>query len=120
MGLCLGTYGDPMGWVFSYERGTPAVSYERGTPVQLLYKNGVYEKDLIHALLCSEKPRQLYGCDNVLHVRLIDSCITQLKAQGPFRTCNASKEEPFRTCNESKEAEEDNVSIISLSAGFMG
>ena len=25
--------------------------------------------------------------------RLIDSCITQLKAQGPCRTCNASKEE---------------------------
>jgi len=26
-------------------------------------------------------------------VRLIDSCITQLKAQGPSRTCNESKEE---------------------------
>ena len=25
--------------------------------------------------------------------RLIDSCITQLKAQGPSRTCNESKEE---------------------------
>jgi len=42
---------------------------------------------------------------------LIDSCITQLKAQGPSRTCNESKEEeshtspstasvpgPFRVC----------------------
>ena len=27
------------------------------------------------------------------HVRRIDSCITQLKAQGPSRTCNESKEE---------------------------
>ena len=27
------------------------------------------------------------------HVRLMDSCITQLKAQGPSRTCNESKEE---------------------------
>jgi len=27
------------------------------------------------------------------YLRLIDSCITQLKAQGPFRTCNESKEE---------------------------
>ena len=27
------------------------------------------------------------------YLRLIDSCITQLKAQGPCRTCNASKEE---------------------------
>ena len=26
-------------------------------------------------------------------MRLIDCCITQLKAQGPFRTCNESKEE---------------------------
>ena len=26
-------------------------------------------------------------------VRLIDSCITQLKAQGPSRTCNEGKEE---------------------------
>ena len=27
------------------------------------------------------------------HLRLIDSCITQLKAQGPARTCNESREE---------------------------
>ena len=27
------------------------------------------------------------------YLRLIDSCITQLKAQGPSRTCNQSKEE---------------------------
>ena len=27
------------------------------------------------------------------HVRPIDSCITQLKVQGPSRTCNKSKEE---------------------------
>ena len=26
-------------------------------------------------------------------MRLVDSCITQLQAQGPFRTCNESKEE---------------------------
>ena len=29
---------------------------------------------------------------SMLTVRLIDSCITQLKAQGPSRTCNESKE----------------------------
>jgi len=28
-----------------------------------------------------------------LYLRLIDSCITQLKAQGPSRTCNESKKE---------------------------
>jgi len=30
------------------------------------------------------------------YLRLIDSCSTQLKAQGPFRTCNQSKEEQER------------------------
>jgi len=29
----------------------------------------------------------------VLVLRLVDSCITELKAQGPSRTCNESKEE---------------------------
>ena len=33
------------------------------------------------------------GSEAGLHLRLIDSCITQLKAQGPSRTCNESKEE---------------------------
>ena len=34
----------------------------------------------------------VYPVDNT-YLRLIDSCITQLKAQGPSRTCNESKEE---------------------------
>jgi len=29
-------------------------------------------------------------------LRLVDSCITQHKAQGPARTCNESKEEKKR------------------------
>ena len=33
------------------------------------------------------------GTDADSYLRLIDSCITQRKAQGPFRTCNESKEE---------------------------
>ena len=33
------------------------------------------------------------GSEAGLYVRLIDSCITQLKAQGPSRTCHESKEE---------------------------
>ena len=28
-----------------------------------------------------------------MYLRLIDSCVTQLKAQGPSRTCNESKQE---------------------------
>ena len=33
------------------------------------------------------------GSEAGSYLRLRDSCITQLKAQGPFRTCNESKEE---------------------------
>jgi len=32
------------------------------------------------------------GSETVAYLRLIDSSITQLKAQGPSRTCNESKE----------------------------
>ena len=32
------------------------------------------------------------GTEAGSYLRLIYSCITQLKAQGPFRTCNESKE----------------------------
>jgi len=33
------------------------------------------------------------GSESGSYLRLIDSCITQLKAQGPSRTCTESKEE---------------------------
>ena len=40
------------------------------------------------------------GSEAGSYVRLIKSCITQLKAQGPFRTCNESQEEDekFQSC----------------------
>ena len=41
-------------------------------------------------------PRSMSTCsgsETVAYLRLIDSCITQLKAEGPSRTCNESKEE---------------------------
>ena len=34
------------------------------------------------------------GTEAGSYLRLIDSCITQLKAHGPSRTCNESKEDP--------------------------
>ena len=40
----------------------------------------------LHLILCC-------GTEAGSYLRLIDSCITQLKAQGPSRTCNQSKEE---------------------------
>jgi len=33
------------------------------------------------------------GSEAGSYLRLIDPCITQIKAQGPSRTCNESKEE---------------------------
>ena len=35
----------------------------------------------------------LHSSEAGSYLRLIDSCVTQLKAQGPSRTCNESKEE---------------------------
>ena len=43
-------------------------------------------------------------------LRLIDSCITQLKAQGPSRTCNESKE--------GKEEEEVGVRTVPGAGGY--
>jgi len=37
--------------------------------------------------------REGRGSEAGSYLRLVDSCITQLKAQGPSRTCNESKEE---------------------------
>jgi len=39
------------------------------------------------------------GAEAGSYLRLIDSCITQLKAQGPSRTCNESKEEDDEGCS---------------------
>ena len=37
------------------------------------------------------------GSEAGSYVRLVDSCITQLKARGPSRSCNESKEEKEKT-----------------------
>ena len=46
------------------------------------------------------------GTDAGSYLRLIDACITQRKAQGPYRTCNESKEQE-------EEEEEEEVSAQS-------
>jgi len=38
------------------------------------------------------------GSEAGSYLRLIDSCITQITAQGPSRTCNESKEEEDHLC----------------------
>ena len=63
------------------------VSYDRGTPV--FTGGGTWqmmglEKSMKE--MCS-------GSEAGSYLRLIDSCITQLKAQEPSRTCNERKEE---------------------------
>jgi len=49
------------------------------------------------------------GTEAGSHLRLIDSCITQLKAQGPSRTCNVSKEEVKKHTLEDSRAEVDDA-----------
>jgi len=46
----------------------------------------VHDAKVYIAEMCS-------GSEAGSYLRLIDSCITQLKTQGPSRTCNESKEE---------------------------
>ena len=46
------------------------------------------------------------GAEAGSYLRLIDSCTTQLKAQGPSRTCNESKEEALAGGNAAGERSE--------------
>ena len=63
------------------------------------------------------------GTDAGSYLRLIDSCITQLKAQGPSMTCNESKEEDMaadlamRSKHSSKGSSMSDCVIRSMSAG---
>ena len=50
-------------------------------------------------------------------MRLIDSCVTQLKAQGPSRTCNESKEEEEEACRVVAEVEVAKPQCFTSSAG---
>ena len=45
------------------------------------------------------------GSEAGSYLRRVDSCITQLKAQGPSRTCNESKEETRKQVEAQEEAE---------------
>jgi len=77
--------------------GGGAVSYERGAPVGS-------KIDVCIPNLVTEAGSYL---------RLIDSCITQLKAQGPSRTCNESKEEEELPDFEVEPAEgEEHVDLV--------
>jgi len=48
------------------------------------------------------------------YVRLIDSCITQLKAQGPSRTCNESKEEGVTVSISSKPSARNTRHVFAI------
>ena len=71
--------------------GGGAVSYERGTPVCTWMIIGARGAGWGFRTYKTKKKRK-----ERWYVRLIDSCITQLMAQGPSRTYNESKEEEKR------------------------
>ena len=50
------------------------------------YKERLARTAITGCVMCS-------GSEAGSYLRLIDSCITQLQAQGPSRTCDESKEE---------------------------
>jgi len=66
-------------------------------------------RNLMHQSMCS-------GSEAGSYLRHIDACITQLKAQGPSRTCNESKKEEAlcRGEAEARRAEEENALHIAL------
>ena len=53
----------------------------------------IAERNKVHPLQLSHLTKMCSGSEAGSYLRLIDSCITQLKAHGPSRTCNESKEE---------------------------
>ena len=52
------------------------------------------------------------GTEAGSYLRLIDSCITQLKARGPSRTCNESKEEVRLPCRATQGSGEVTLAIL--------
>ena len=76
------------------------VSYEQGTPL-------MSEVPASRSAPSSFEPSSC-GTEAGSYLRRIDSCITQLKAQGPSRTCNESKaeeEEPSSCVDERHQRE---------------
>ena len=63
----------------------PSLDTNNGGPRRTGGKHGKFKSDPL-AETCS-------GSKSGSYLRLIDSCITQLKAHGPFKTCDESKEE---------------------------
>ena len=47
----------------------------------------------LHSCTTTTAAKYAFACSRGSYLRPIDSCITQLKAQGPIGTCNESKEE---------------------------
>jgi len=58
-----------------------------------------------------------WGTEAGSYLRLIDSCITQHKAQGPSRICNESKEEERTSFEGGPGASASAVRSISLCLG---
>ena len=50
----------------------------------------------------STKGEMRCGAEAGSYLRLIDLCVTQLKVQGPSRTCNEGKEEEKKQVNTSR------------------
>ena len=57
------------------------------------------------------------GSEAGSYLRLIDYCITQLKAQGPSRTCNESKEKGVEGAGMHREFAESPVGVRGVRLG---
>ena len=89
------------------------VSYERGTPVATAAGKQAELGALARMLASVDGRSPCSGCEAGSHLRIIDSCITQLKAQGPSTTCNESKEEEQQQEEDEEEEEEEEEASMS-------
>jgi len=77
-------------------RSLPLFLLSDGSALQLQSEGSVPLARGVGSEFCtvhSSEPEMWCGTEAGSYLRLIDSCITQLTAQGPARTCNESKEE---------------------------
>ena len=80
-------YHSTLGWrVITKSREVYQQRTTTGAMATALRKHSSQLKNNHSTEMCS-------GSEAGSYLRRIDSCITQLKAQGPSRTCNESKEE---------------------------
>ena len=81
------------GWAVSCERGTDSLRLWTGSGDALTSAPDAHSVEYSSQFKNNHFTEMCCGTEKGSYLRLIDSCITQRKAQGPSRTCDESTEE---------------------------